>query len=98
MDIHLKKRLDKLAGGDLCRILKSGPATHIYLAGYLLEQGKDVVLVLPSNADLPQYKAIINLLSPKKEDVDFWEQAWIFFPDFIPGKDSRQSLSLRSLW
>ena len=93
MDIHLKKKLDRLAGGDgpgVCRILKSGPATHIYLARYLLEQGKDVVLVLPSSADLPQYKAIINLLSPKKEDVNFWEQAWIFFPDFIPGKDSKQ--------
>ena len=92
LEIHLKKILDRLNDGDICRIFKSGPATHVYLAYYLLSQGKDVALVLPSSTDLPQYKAIINLLATKKEDAvaNFWEQDWVFFPDFIPEKDSKQ--------
>jgi transcription-repair coupling factor (superfamily II helicase) len=102
LDTHLKKILDRLNSGEICRIIKSGPATQIHLARYLLEQGKDVALVLPSSADLPQYRALINLLFPVKNNAfavnNFWERAWVFFPDFIPGKGSRQSLSPRSLW
>ena len=53
-----------LTGPDYqIRVFKSGPASQLRLAQHLLAKGRNVVLVLPSSADLPLYSSLASLLT-----------------------------------
>ncbi len=57
------------------------------MACELIAQGKTVVLLLPSPAEIPMYKALIQLLTPSGDEEAFWERQWITFPPVTPGKE-----------
>lgn len=81
-----------LSGPDhQIRIFKSGPASQLRLAQHLLEKGQNVVLVLPSGADLPLYSSLASLLTVAEADLPFWERTWVRFPAY-PVEAPRRSL------
>ncbi len=78
----IPSELQKFLSGPerLIRVFKSGPASQMYLAQTLLEQGKNVVLVLPPSADPHLYASLAALFAPHDREVPFWERQWIRFP------------------
>jgi transcription-repair coupling factor (superfamily II helicase) len=62
----------------------------MYLAQALLEQGHNVVLVLPPSADLPLYDSLARLFSPEDKNLPFWERRWLRFPHYAV-EDPRRS-------
>lgn len=64
------------------RIFKSGPATQMYLAQTLMEDGYNVVVVLPPSAELHLYVSLARLFSPGEQHRPFWERSWLRFPRY----------------
>jgi len=62
----------------------------MWLARMLMQEGVNVVLVLPPSADLPQYASLAQLLCPEDRSLPFWERRWLRFPHF-PLESSRRS-------
>lgn len=84
--------LQKLLSGPerVTRIFKSGPASQLYLAQMLLEQGRNVVVILPPSADLPQYRSLAALMAGDRH-LPFWERQWVRFPHFVIEESKRSS-------
>ncbi|NCD25370.1 MAG: transcription-repair coupling factor [Deltaproteobacteria bacterium] len=74
--------LQKLLSGPdrSIRVFKSGPASQVYLAQTLIDQGKNVVLVLPPSADIHLYTSLAGLFAPHDREAPFWERQWLAFP------------------
>ncbi|RQD65582.1 MAG: transcription-repair coupling factor [Desulfonatronovibrio sp. MSAO_Bac4] len=74
---------------------KSGPASQIYLARYLLSKNKNVVLLVPPSKNLSLYNALSGIFSNFKRDKDkFWESSWNILPDV----SIRRKEGWNSLW
>ena len=71
------------------RVYKSGPATQVYLAQHLVAQGKTVVILLSSAAEINLYRALVQLFAADSQGPEFWEEQWVVFPGYTPGKDTR---------
>jgi transcription-repair coupling factor (superfamily II helicase) len=69
------------------RVYKSGPASQVFLARELMARGKTVVILLASAAEMPMYKALVQLFAPGDARNEFWERQWITFPPVTPGKE-----------
>lgn len=67
-----------------CHIYKSGPGTQAMLAQALMRNGQNVVLVLPDQNTLHEFKQLLDLFVTSDSDLFFWEQEWVFFPAFAP--------------
>ncbi|MFW6357176.1 MAG: transcription-repair coupling factor [bacterium] len=61
------------------RIYKSGPASQVYLAGSIMEQGLPVAVVLPGQHELSQFKALAKLIFPNTLDTPL-ESTMATFP------------------
>jgi transcription-repair coupling factor (superfamily II helicase) len=75
---------------DIHRVYKSGPASQVVLAQELIARGKTVVILLGSVAELPVYKALIQIFAPSGEGREFWERPWITFPPVTPGREEHR--------
>ena len=82
---ELKK---KLRGSDesSLTVYKSGPATQAYLARARLEQGRNVVMVVPDQATLSEVTALTRLMTDMPPSTPFWDRPLVCFPPFVPGK------------
>lgn len=81
-----------LTGPDYqIRVFKSGPASQLRLAQHLLAKGRNVVLVLPSSADLPLYSSLASLLTSAEAELPFWERTWARFPQYVVEETPRRS-------
>jgi len=82
--VIIPQALQKLVSGSerQTRIFKSGPASQMYLAQALIEQGHNVVLVLPPSADLPLYDSLARLFSPADRNLPFHDRCWLRFPHY----------------
>lgn len=81
--------LDLVKSKQQLRIFKSGPATQMYLAQSLMAKGHNVVVVLPSSADLALYSALANLFSREEKTEPGWNRQWLFLPPYLPDDKSR---------
>lgn len=64
------------------RIFKSGPASQMCLAQSLLENGHNVVVVLPPSAEQPLYASLTRIFSPGDRDQPFWMRRWLRLPPY----------------
>ncbi|NLY41769.1 MAG: transcription-repair coupling factor [Desulfovibrionales bacterium] len=72
------------------RIFKSGPASQMYVAQALLDQGRDVVVIVPPTVDIHVYASLARLFAAEDPGLPFWKQRWIVFPSF-PLEQARRS-------
>jgi transcription-repair coupling factor (superfamily II helicase) len=72
------------------RVYKSGPASQVFMAQELIARGKTVVILLGSVAEMPVYKALIQLFASSGPGEEFWERSWVAFPPVTPGKEERR--------
>lgn len=71
------------------RIFKSGPASQIFLAQFLMRQGRNVVIVVPQGVDMHVYASLAALLTPHDRGLPFWERSWVVFPSYSTDESRR---------
>ena len=65
------------------RVYKSGPATQVYLAQHLVAQGKTVVILLSSAAEINLYRALVQQTA---RVLNFGKSNGWSFRDILPAK------------
>ncbi|MDZ7760274.1 MAG: transcription-repair coupling factor [Desulfovermiculus sp.] len=73
-------------------VCKSGPASQAIIAQRELNQGRNVLLIVPDQGTLAQIFSIVSLFSPSSPELPIWEQEWLSLPAYDP-----QHLD-RTLW
>jgi len=69
--------------GKSLTVYKSGLGSQAYIAQELLNKGRDVVVILPDENSLFEFKEIVRLLDTSSlQGQDFWNQNWMFLPGY----------------
>lgn len=65
-------------------VYKSGSGSQVFLAQNLIQQGQNVVLILPDQQRLEKCVSLLQIFANGYLDKPFWEREWIVFPSFSP--------------
>ncbi|MFW6415150.1 MAG: DEAD/DEAH box helicase, partial [Thermodesulfobacteriota bacterium] len=64
-------------------VYKSGLGSQAYIAQALLNKGRDVVVILPDENSLFQFREIVRLLHTSSQSgQEFWNHNWMFLPAY----------------
>ena len=72
--------------GAALSVYKSGPGTQALLANQALDRGRSVVVVLPDEPSLKEFRSLVRLLHGADAQRVFWDRQWIALEGFDPGE------------
>jgi transcription-repair coupling factor (superfamily II helicase) len=91
---EVKKALQE-TGKKPLRIHKSGVGTQCQLAQALLNQGRNVALVVPDAKSLQECSALLGIFARERSERPSWDHRWLQLPAYQPSSEDLEHWTRR---